>query len=231
MINQQTITYCYNAWQWRLLKQWYREVRHVTHEHQSNPNESANPWPIGLTSQEESLHHKWTLIAYGVTVDPPIVLHQLQLSVLYSGDEKEEWCILRFRRVDISLRQLFSDELFQCGVFLLWHEVYFAINSIRGVLLKFNHMVSKAQWQEVVRFLLTKDLGNFFYCDGNSTTLVCWLACIARSVKMECMQDCFSSCWTIRAWCGQWLSVKKESQVVVSWKSENLTSSHLIVSW
>ena len=172
MINQQTITYCYNAWQWRLLKQWYREVRHVTHEHQSNPNESANPWPIGLTSQEESLHHKWTLIAYGVTVDPSIALHQLQLSVLYSGDEREEWCILRFRRVDISLRQLFSDELFQCGVFLLWHEVYFAINSIRGVLLKFNHMVSRAQWQEVVRFLLTKDLGNFFYCDGNSTTFV-----------------------------------------------------------
>ena len=93
---------------------------------------------------------------YSPLVYPVVVLYRAEFPVLFLDKEKGGH-VRRDGWSDVSLGQLFVDEVIECFVLHLVHWVDAAIEVIRRILFKVNRMVPGMQRRKVFRLLFAED--------------------------------------------------------------------------
>ena len=97
------------------------------------------------------------MVLYGPFVDFPVVLHGSQFSV-FLFDEKEWCCVRAFRGADVTLFQVFPEELLERLLFRLGKGVYLSWERSWGILFQVDGMIPLTCFGKSVSLLFAEDL-------------------------------------------------------------------------
>jgi hypothetical protein len=95
------------------------------------------------------------LVLHRPFVEGSVVLHWTQLPILFL-DEEEGRGIGGDGGSNVSLRQLFVQEVVEGFIFGSCHGVYLAIDGFGGIVLEGDRMILRSGWWKVLGFFLTE---------------------------------------------------------------------------